>query len=353
MDSNLNNIRIIDIANKANVSVGTVDRVIHNRGNVSERTNKRVQKVIEELQYKPNTIAQALAMKKERTLYVLIPHVLSGEYWEMVNIGITNAQEELEVYGFVIKKIFYDQYRVETFVQCAEELKQNKEFDGLVLSTHFMEETCHFADWLFENNIPYVFINSEINHTNHLAYFGQNSYDCGRVFARLCLELLPPESDILNFDIHGKRNKKPSHVSIMENGFYEYMKEVNRKKRVLTLDVCMNEPEFNNKIESFMNENPTVKIAIVFNSRAHYLAEYLELTNNDQLKILGLDLVKRNVEYLKKGQIKYLLSQKPETQCYNALKTLSNYLIFKILPKTKMNYTPIDILIKENVDYYL
>ena len=353
MAANLNNIRIIDIANKANVSAGTVDRVIHNRGKVSKRTHEIVQKVIDELQYKPNTIAQALAMKKERIIYVLIPYVLPGEYWEIVNFGIDKAQEELEVYGTTIKKIFYDQYRVETFIKCVEELKQINEMDGVVIATHFPKETCLFADWLFENHIPYVFINIEINHDNYLAYFGHNSYVCGQIFARLCLELMPPESNMFIFNIHGKRNKKSSPVSVIENGFWDYLKEVDHEKQVLVLEVCMKDRKINSKIDAFINKNPQVKIAVVFNSRAYYLAEYLESTNNNQIKILGLDLLKRNVDYLKKGQIKYLLSQKPETQCYNALKALSNYLIFKTLPERKMNYTPIDILIKENVDYYL
>ena len=207
--------------------------------------------------------------------------------------------------------------------------------------------------WRNLGNIPCVFVDTELIHDKLLAYFGKNSHDCGRVFARLCLEILPSESNILIFDIHGKKNRKSSMVSIIENGFCEYLKEANQENRMLRLEVCMNDHEINSKIDFFINKNPQIKIAVVFNSRAYYLAEYLESTNNDQIKILGLDLLEKNVEYLKKGQISCLLSQKPETQCYNALKTLSNYHIFKKLPKKKMNYTPIDILIKENVDYYL
>ncbi|MFA5588430.1 MAG: helix-turn-helix domain-containing protein, partial [Mariniphaga sp.] len=35
-------IRIKDIAEKANVSIGTVDRVLHNRGEVAESTKKKI-----------------------------------------------------------------------------------------------------------------------------------------------------------------------------------------------------------------------------------------------------------------------------------------------------------------------
>ena len=54
MNGAANNVTINDVAKAAGVSKGTVDRVIHNRGEVSEKSRKKVLKVIEELGYKPN-----------------------------------------------------------------------------------------------------------------------------------------------------------------------------------------------------------------------------------------------------------------------------------------------------------
>jgi len=47
-------IRIKDVALKANVSTGTVDRVIHNRGRVAKDVKERVLKIIKKLNYEPN-----------------------------------------------------------------------------------------------------------------------------------------------------------------------------------------------------------------------------------------------------------------------------------------------------------
>lgn len=57
-------IRIKDIAERAGVSVGTVDRVIHGRTNVSKLSYEKVQKVLEEINYVPNHYASALASNK-------------------------------------------------------------------------------------------------------------------------------------------------------------------------------------------------------------------------------------------------------------------------------------------------
>ena len=58
-------IRIKDIAKLAGVSTGTVDRVLHNRGNVSESARKAVEKVLEQVDYKPNIHISGMSLKKK------------------------------------------------------------------------------------------------------------------------------------------------------------------------------------------------------------------------------------------------------------------------------------------------
>ena len=53
-----------EIARRANVSIATVDRVIHNRIGVSEKTKAKINKIILELKYQPNLLAQRLASRK-------------------------------------------------------------------------------------------------------------------------------------------------------------------------------------------------------------------------------------------------------------------------------------------------
>lgn len=77
-------IRIKDIAERAGVSVGTVDRVLHERPNVSAEARKRVEKALEEMNYQPNMYASALAYNKSYTFYVLIPKHESEAYWEEI-----------------------------------------------------------------------------------------------------------------------------------------------------------------------------------------------------------------------------------------------------------------------------
>ena len=80
------NYTIKDIARMAGVSAGTVDRVLHNRGDVSSKSKAKVQKVLDEIHYQPNVFAIGLAAKKKYTFICLIPYYIellafgSGRY---------------------------------------------------------------------------------------------------------------------------------------------------------------------------------------------------------------------------------------------------------------------------------
>ena len=58
-------VKIKDIAQLAGVSAGTVDRILHNRGNVSEKSREAVEKVLAEVGYKYNIHASAISFRKE------------------------------------------------------------------------------------------------------------------------------------------------------------------------------------------------------------------------------------------------------------------------------------------------
>ena len=73
-------IRIKDIARLADVSVGTVDRVLHGRTGVSEASRKRVEEILKQLDYQPNMYASALASNKKYLFVCLLPQHKEGDY---------------------------------------------------------------------------------------------------------------------------------------------------------------------------------------------------------------------------------------------------------------------------------
>jgi UDP-N-acetylmuramyl tripeptide synthase len=89
---NAKNVRIKDIAQLSGVSVGTVDRVLHNRGRVSEEALKKVLKVLDQIEYKPNVIARTLGSNKTYRIGALIPDPEQDPYWACPECGLTRPQ---------------------------------------------------------------------------------------------------------------------------------------------------------------------------------------------------------------------------------------------------------------------
>ncbi len=81
------NFTIQDIANRANVSISTVSRVLNNTAPVAEETRQRVLSIITELGYKPNLFAQGLAGGQSRTIGVLT-QLIGSPFYDVILRGI-------------------------------------------------------------------------------------------------------------------------------------------------------------------------------------------------------------------------------------------------------------------------
>ena len=97
------------------VSTGTVDRILHNRGKVSEEAQKKVEKVLKEIDYHPNLIARSLALKKNYHFITLTPSFTKGEYWDKLCEGIDKAEQELFSYNVEVERMCFNQYDKSSF----------------------------------------------------------------------------------------------------------------------------------------------------------------------------------------------------------------------------------------------
>ncbi|MBQ0079467.1 MAG: LacI family DNA-binding transcriptional regulator [Eubacterium sp.] len=74
---------IKQIAKEAGVSVATVSRVLNHPENVAPATREKIQKIIDQAEYKPNWFAQGLNFNKTKTIGIIVPHILNTMYMEI------------------------------------------------------------------------------------------------------------------------------------------------------------------------------------------------------------------------------------------------------------------------------
>ena len=129
------NVTIYDVAALAGVSKGTVDRVVYNRGRVSEKTAAAVRDAIVRLGYNPNLLASVLASNKKHVLACLLPRFTPGQYWEEIYKGFLEGVESVKSFNVVPVVELYDQYDEHSFVvACDNVLRQNP---GIRFNLHF------------------------------------------------------------------------------------------------------------------------------------------------------------------------------------------------------------------------
>jgi LacI family transcriptional regulator len=339
-----------EIARKANVSIATVDRVLHNRTGVSAKTKEKIDAIIEELNYKPNILARRLASKQILRFAVLIPSVSKEtDYWDAPLSGVLQAESEISAYGIQIETFLFDQNDKKSFVKQSEKILRGS-FNGVLLAPMFIDESSRFVDECSKLNIPCVFINSDIPDKNSLCYIGPNLYQSGYLTAHISGYLLKENDKVLIVNI-SKEIDNHHHLLRKEEGFRKYFSDNHKNNEIFKVDI--RDTAYDSvkaSLSAALKTNP-VNLIFVTNSRVSSVARYLEEENIHDIKLIGFDFLKDNIEYLKKQTIDFLICQKPIEQGYRGMMALYTHFVHATAIE-KVYYMPIDIITKENYQFY-
>jgi len=344
-------IRIKDIAEIANVSIGTVDRVIHNRGEVSEATRKRIQKLLREYNYQPDFIASSLALKREVRLAVVMPQVVNEHvFWELPRKGIERALHELAHYHVSVEPFYFDQINRDDFSDRIRDFPFGK-FNGVLFAPVFQEESMAFIERCRKENLPVVLFNSMLEAPSIKSFVGQDAYHSGHLAAKLIDYGIASGKDTVIVNLSARKGNY-AHIINREKGFRSYFEEHGgRLSHLLTIDLNgAGDHELKKKMDRAFSRYDIAGI-FVTNSRVHKVAEYLAVHGAMNIRLVGYDLLPESIEYLKRDYIDFLISQKPEEQAFRGLSSLFNLVAFNREPE-RMQLLPIDIITRENLAFY-
>ncbi|MBO9154506.1 substrate-binding domain-containing protein [Chitinophaga sp. GCM10012297] len=341
---------IKEIARRANVSIATVDRVIHDRPGLAPSTKEKVLKIIKELNYQPNIHARRLSLAKQFRIATLIP-VRSKEtsFWEGPLKGIEMASAEISQYGATVEKFFYDQESVASFQQQANLLLKSKP-DGLLFAPAFMDESVLFVQKCQKLGIPYVLMDSDLPGENSLAYIGPNQNASGSLAAHLISYLVEKDDSILIVNI-SKELDDQHHLLKKEEGFRNYFRTHRWDNQILKINISKTDPKSIEKgLAGMFKDHPNIRVVFVTNSRVSNVAAFVEKLDRKVI-LMGYDFVNENIEYIEKGVIDFLICQKPLEQAYKGVMTLYQHLAISF-PVKKVTFMPIDIITRENYSFY-
>lgn len=204
---------IKDIAKLSGVSISTVSRVINNSARVRDEVKKRVERVIEETGYRPNSLAKELLNNKTNTIGVILPRI---DLWNY-SIIVKAISKHLSENG-------YNMILGNTNDNIDEELKyfklfQEKRVDGvLYFATGITKEHIKLI-----NKMPYpIIMVSQKNDKLKIPYIANQNYEAAKAITNFLIDnghkkiaaITVPDYD----KEIGKRRKEGYLDSLKENG---------------------------------------------------------------------------------------------------------------------------------------
>lgn len=346
-------IKIKDIARMAGVSAGTVDRILHNRGNVSATSRNAVEKVLSETGYKYNIHTSAVSLKKEYRLVIAIPTAVEGEYWGSILTGINHALEEYSDIKTVCSFAYYNQFDIYS-CRSAFDAVLNQNPDAVIIGGTFRSETQRLCSELDKMEIPYAFVDAMIEGTNPVVSYSSDQFACGYLVAKLLHTISGSGSNM--YAILGTRrigDEKSQNSIARKNGFISYFTEKGLTEKICEGKFSAIAPsESQRDIEEFLNEHTDVKGITVMNSRGYIVADTIRALGKTGISVFSFDLTSNNIRCINNGSITAVICQRPELQGFHAVKSLIRYLLYKQKESVICHNMPIDIIMKDNLPYY-
>jgi LacI family transcriptional regulator len=337
-----------DIAARARVSIGTVDRVLHDRGRVSDKTKTRVKRIVRQLGYRPNIHARNLSLDRKFTFGVLMPRLAQdSEYWRIPAIGIDRAIRELAIFKVGVRYYHYDRYSDQSFERSFREALHDKP-DGLLIAPVLS----HVAESLIPTIpkcLPFVLFDTTIPGAPCLSFIGQDPYQSGLLAARLMLNAVRLEGSVAIVKVV----PEDFHINERIRGFLSGFENTSRDAiRIYEVDSHRGEAAFKGIAEQVLADYKDLKGVFVSNAWTHSIARHLRSHSRGKgVAIVGYDLVARNHEFLDQGLIDFLISQRPEMQGYEGIYCLYEHVVLRETVQRQI-MVPIDILTRDNVKYY-
>jgi LacI family transcriptional regulator len=336
---------IKDVALLAGVGKGTVDRVIHDKGRVSEETKAKVLDAMKQLDYHPNTAAQMLRNKKHYRVGVVF-HNYEKEFWGQVETGVDEAIDKYTPLGIEINKFILPKVDIPSQEQQIKALIE-EQYDGIAIVPYSDVRITDAINEAVAKGIEVVTFNND-ERCNRLAYVGQDLYQSGRTAGELMALMLRKGAHYVTMVPISKGMSK---LETRLNGFNDALRQ--RRSDLIYLG------NYDLKEDVNIAYSLTKKLVKKGDVDAIYVSNVLvadvaqaiaDLQLDRHITLIGHDSTKAILKHIKDGTIDISLGQEPERQGFVAVDKLCK----KLLTGENGNndvYTKIEIVTKENMLY--
>ncbi len=336
-------ITIKDIAARAGVSRGTVDRALNNRPGVNPQVRQRIRQIAAEAGYRPNKAGRALAAKKNPMTFGIVLNSLDNPFFSQVIKGIRAASDELSDFGLQTQLIELKGYDVSSQLDAIHCL-QEQNVQAIILTPVNDDRIARAIHFLTEKAIPVVTVNADIEKSSRLCYVGCDYEKSGRVAGELM----------------GLFTQGNAHVGIVTgtvkmlghnqriHGFDEVVKQY--YPNVMITDIVENNDDDALSLERarvLLSTHPKIDALYIVAAGVKGAMDAVTECGR-RITVISFDDVEDTRILVRSGRISATICQQPFEQGYQCVKILYDYLTHGITPQPRL-YTGIEVKVRQNI----
>lgn len=338
-------ITIKQIAEIANVSIGTVDRVLHNRGRYSQDTADRIHRICEEHGYSSNVVGKAMAMQKAGKVVAVVVNARNRNIFsEVIHEGL--EQFALSVKDYNVRFEFYDIFD-NTISEMSRILDHiyEKDIDGLIIKPLESQVIRYKLMRFSEKNIPLVFCTADMSGIDTIAYVGQNHFKLGRMLActlsRVTFGKIKLLIVVAPMNASARREKL--------DGFISYLKDSNREFEICNIcEVPFDDDVVKESLREQLDKHSDINSLYVHLSSLKPCMEVMESYSHLNIQVFTYAQEEAASQLIKDGKISFAVYEDPFRQGYVAGEVMFNYLLNANIPEGRKKIMDGQIVFDEN-----
>ena len=317
---------IKDVARLAGVSIGTVDRVVHNRGKVSVRNQQAVQSAIDSLGYRPSRIASALVKRRSGIKIGVCISDVESEFWAEAKHGVQLARESLLPFGVEVLDVCTNSYHFADQKMAIQQLLAQG-VNALILLP--LQGKSSQLDALIPPEIPYATVIEDTPDSRRLFHVGPDNHGMGLLAGRLTSLYIGP--GIRCVILAANRNMFGTQDRIC--GFEEFLAKHDPSSTVLDIcDISLDSERIGyqniyDMAEEQMKKHPDMNAFFVTNGLTQWAAAAVKNNKKQgKIQVFGFERTEMTATFIHEGIISATICQGPTQQWYNAIQIMNSYL---------------------------
>jgi LacI family transcriptional regulator len=337
---------IKDIARSLGVSIGTVDRALHDRPGINPMTRAKVLKMAQTLGYQPNFAARHLKLKRRMRISVHLPRCIAS-FFDAVREGIQEAarpfQSTIEVQFRTYPRL--GEGDLELFTETLQDGTH-----GIIVTPGHPADLKPWIRKAARAHIPVVCVATDAPGTERLAAISADAFTSGGMVAELLTGFThgPASVLIVTGDL-----SVVDHAEKVD-GFRSFIEKANSPLKVASVVEAHDDPERARELtREFIAARPSVGAVYVSTANSIPVVDVLQEAGRlGRIPVITTDLFPALAPLIRQGKVLATVYQRPKTQGRMAFQALHQFLVQGTCPALRHRLPP-HIVLRSNLDLFL